>query len=198
MAGDIVPDPVDLREAVRLTYSKVATHPHATHPFAVGREVAKRAGYSQESLANIPEATLDAFAGISCLPCFATIPQGVRVLDLGCGAGLDSLVIASSAGSVVGIDFSAAMLAVARASAESMGLDNVEFREGDAEAIPLETGSIDVALVNGIFNLNPQRSAIFKELARVTRVGGSVFAAELVLKGPLAAESEPTDADWFS
>jgi arsenite methyltransferase len=197
MAGGVTPDPAHLREAVRLTYSKVADQPQAEHPFRVGREVAKRAGYSEDSLSNIPTGTLDAFAGISCLPCFAEIPTGARVLDLGCGAGLDSLLIASSAGSVVGIDFSTSMLAVARTSAESMGLTNVGFREGDAESIPLETGSVDVALVNGIFNLNPQRTAIFKELARVTRSGGVVFAAELVLKGPLPA-SESSESDWFS
>jgi len=120
-----------------------------------------------------------------------------RVLDLGCGAGLDSILIASSAGSVVGIDFSTSMLAVARSSAESMGLANVEFREGDAESIPVE-GSVDVVLVNGIFNLNPERSAIFKELARVTSPDGVVFAAELVLKGHPPVASESSESDWFS
>lgn len=90
------------------------------------------------------------------------------------------------------------MLAVARASAASMGLANVEFREGDAESIPLETGSVDVALVNGIFNLNPERSAIFEDLAHVTRRRGVVFAAELVLKGRPPAASESSESDWFS
>jgi arsenite methyltransferase len=183
---------------VKLTYSKVADQPHAEHPFRVGREVAKRAGYSDESLSSIPARTVDAFAGISCLPCFAEVSAGARVVDLGCGAGLDSLLIASSAGSVLGIDFSTAMLAIGRTSAESMGLSNVEFREGDAESTGLETGSVDVALVNGIFNLNPERSAIFEELARVTHPGGVVFAAELVLKGPLPAAVESRETAWSS
>ncbi len=194
----MTPDSADLREAVRLTYSKVADQPHAKHPFHVGREVAERAGYSQELLSTIPAGSVDAFAGISCLPCFAEISAGARVLDLGCGAGLDSILIASSAGSVVGIDFSTSMLAVARSSAESMGLANVEFREGDAESIPVEAGSVDVVLVNGIFNLNPERSAIFKELARVTSPDGVVFAAELVLKGHPPVASESSESDWFS
>jgi arsenite methyltransferase len=191
-------DHADLREKVRLTYSKVAHDPRANHPFRVGREVAERAGYPKESLADIPAPSVDAFAGISCLPCFAEIPAGARVLDLGCGAGLDSLLIAARAGSVLGIDFSDAMLTIARSSAESMGLANVEFREGEAESIPAETGSVDVALVNGIFNLNPERAAIFRELARVIRQGGAVFAAELVLKGRLPPDIKSSDSDWFA
>lgn len=176
----------------------MAADPFGAHPFRVGRAVAERAGYPQEMLSSIPAPSLDAFAGLSCLPCFAEVPAGARVLDLGCGAGVDSLLIAARAGGVVGVDFSAAMLAVARSSAEKMGLANVEFREGDAESIPAETGSIDIGLVNGIFNLNPARAAIFGELARVTMRGGVIFAAELVLKQPLPADVITSESDWFS
>lgn len=77
--------------------------------------------------------------------CFAVSPAGAKVLDLGCGAGLDSLLVAPKAGSVVGVDFSAAMLAAARKSARSMRLLNVDFLQGDAESTPVQTGSIDVA-----------------------------------------------------
>lgn len=191
-------DHADLREKVRLTYSRVADDPHAHHPFRVGRGVAERAGYPQESLDSVPATSVDAFAGISCVPCFAEIPAGARVLDLGCGSGLDTLLVAARAGSIVGIDFSAVMLSVARASAESMALANVEFREGEAESIPVETGSIDAVLVNGIFNLNPGRAAIFRELARVTRRDGVVFAAELVLKEPLPPDVKSSENDWFA
>jgi hypothetical protein len=69
----------ELREKVRLTYSKVADQPHAKHPFRVGRGVAKRAGYSPELLSIIPAASVDAYAGVSCVPCFAEIPAGARV-----------------------------------------------------------------------------------------------------------------------
>jgi arsenite methyltransferase len=187
-----------LRDRVRVAYSKVAEQPFAQHPFRVGHEVAVRAGYSEEVLATIPAASVNAFAGVSCVPCFAEIPPGARVLDLGCGAGLDSLLVAARAGSVLAIDFSITMLAVARTSAETIGLANVEFREGDAESIPAATGSIDIALVNGIFNLNLARAAIFEELARVTRRGGLLFAAELVLKRPLPPEVTPSESDWFA
>lgn len=188
----------ELREKVRLAYSKVADEPLAEHPFRVGRGVAVQAGYPEGLLATVPAASVNAFAGVSCVPCFAKIPPGARVLDLGCGAGLDSLVVAARAGSVLAIDFSRTMLAIARTSAETMGLANIEFCESDAESIPAKTGSIDVALINGIFNLNTARAAIFGELARVTRRGGMVFGAELVLKRPLPPDVKPSESDWFA
>jgi ubiquinone/menaquinone biosynthesis C-methylase UbiE len=146
----------------------------------------------------VPETAVEAFAGLSCLPCLADPPPAARVLDLGCGAGLDSLLIAPRVASVLGVDFSAEMVARARAAAAAAGARNVEFREGDAEAIPAAPASVDAALVNGLFNLNPARQAIFGELARVVRPGGAVYAAELVLAGPAPAAGERSDADWFT
>lgn len=188
----------DLRDRVRRSYSAVAEDPSAGHPFRVGRRLALEAGYPKEWLEEVPAPSVDAFAGVSCVPCFAEVPEGARVLDLGCGAGLDSVLVAEKASLVIGVDFSPEMLTRAKRSAELMGLMNVDFRLGDAESIPVEAGSVDVALVNGIFNLNPAREDIFRELARVSRPGGLVFAAELVLKGPLPSEVKLSDADWFS
>jgi ubiquinone/menaquinone biosynthesis C-methylase UbiE len=89
------------------------------------------------------------------------------------------------------------MLSRARDAAEQMGVRTARFELGDAEAIPAPTGSVDVAMVNGVFNLNQAREKIFSELARVIRPGGDLFAAELVLKGPRPAATEPSDVDWF-
>ena len=167
--------PADLREKVRQVYSEIAKAPDAEHPVRVGRKVAVRAGYDEEWLSNAPRVSVEAFAGVSCVPCFAEIEATAHVLDLGCGAGLDSLLVAEQAGSVLGVDFSEAMLSRAETSARSMGLDNVEFRQGSAEAIPCETDSIDVALVNGLFNLNPARTEIFRDWRGLsTRVGWSL------------------------
>jgi ubiquinone/menaquinone biosynthesis C-methylase UbiE len=149
-------------------------------------------------LSSVPGTSVEVFAGVSCLPCFADVPPGSAVLDLGCGAGLDALLVAAAAATVLGVDFSDEMLSRARSSAEVMGVGNVRFELGDAEAIPAETGSVDVAIVNGIFNLNPAREAIFSELARVTHPGGHLYAAELVLKDARPAGSESGDTDWFA
>lgn len=192
------PDSVELREQVRQVYSRVAVDPGADHPFRVGRRLAIRAGYPEEWLAKIPAQSVDSFAGVSCLPCFAQLSEDEYVLDVGCGAGLDSLLIAPMVRFVVGIDFSEEMLGRARDSAGVAGITNVEFRLGDAEHLPVDSGSIDVAVVNGIFNLNPARGQVFSELARVLRPGGMVFAAELILRAPLTLDAQPSREDWFS
>ena len=189
-----------LREGVRKAYSAAAERPQDKHPFPVGRQFALSLGYPEEQLAHLPAVAVEAFSGVSNLSFLAEIPEGATVLDLGCGAGLDSLIAArrvGPAGKVIGFDFSPAMVARARQAAEEAGASNVEIQHADAEALPLEDASIDIALVNGIFNLNPARDAIMRELARVMRRGGSVYAAELVLKGPLSAEERVSETNWF-
>lgn len=89
------------------------------------------------------------------------------------------------------------MVARARQAADEADAGNIEILQADAETLPLEGASIDVALVNGIFNLNPARDAIMRELARVVRPGGSAYAAELVLKGPLSDEERASETNWF-
>jgi len=190
-----------LREKVRGAYSAAAERPQGSHVFPVGRQFAESLGYPKRLLANLPSDCVDAFAGVSNVSVFADIPEGKTVLDLGCGAGMDALIAAQRTGpkgKVIGLDFSEAMLGRARRSLGEAGLTNVVFCQGDAESLPIQTDSIDVALVNGIFNLNLRREAIFRELARVVRTGGAIYAAELVLSKPLPSEKEPSESDWFA
>jgi arsenite methyltransferase len=190
-----------LREGVRRAYSGAAEVPNGPHPFPVGRAFAENVGYPHELLAALPRESVEAFAGVSNVGVYAVIPRGATVLDLGCGGGLDSLIAAEKTGPrghVIGVDFSGSMLDRARRGASATALTNVEFREGDAERLPVEDASVDVALVNGIFNLNPARDAIFHELARVVRPGGVVFAAELILKGPLERPESTDESNWFA
>ncbi len=191
-----------LRTAVRGAYSAAAAEPTGTHPFPVGRDFAESLGYSADELATLPAAAVDVFTGVSNVSVFADLRPGARVLDLGCGAGLDSLIAARRVGQngiVVAVDFSAAMLKRARQAAIEAGASNVAFCQADAERLPLKSGVIDVALVNGIFNLNPAREAVFAELARVVHPGGSVYAAELILREPMPpSEVCATDDNWFA
>lgn len=194
-------DKTRLRDGVRRAYSAAAERPQDTHPFQVGRALAESLGYPQDLLAALPSVSVDAFSGVSNVAIFAEILVGTTVLDLGCGAGLDSLIAAERvgpSGRVIGVDFSEAMLARARQSAAEVGVGHVEFYQADAEKLPIEDGLIDVALVNGIFNLNPERDAIFGELARVVRQGGEVYAAELILHEPLPPEILDSEANWFA
>lgn len=190
-----------LRDGVHKAYSAAAENPQGKHPFPVGRDFAESLGYPPDILADIPAIAVEAFAGVSNVAIFADIPAGAVVLDLGCGAGLDSLIAARRVGPkgrVIGIDFSEAMLARARQAATAAGCNNVEFYQAEAEKLFLETGWIDVALVNGIFNLNPARDLIFAELARVMRPGGVVYAAEIILGEPLPPETQASETNWFA
>jgi arsenite methyltransferase len=187
-----------LRERVRQTYGEIARAPAAHHAIPVGRRLAERAGYPAEWLNAVPASSIEVFAGVSCLPCLAEIAEGAVVLDLGCGGGLDALLAAPRCSHVLAVDFSEEMLARARDSAEVIGATSIRFAYGEAESIPAKTGSVDVALINGIFNLNPMRDAIFSELARVVRPGGKVFAAELILKQPVQVNDRTGDDDWFA
>jgi len=190
-----------LRARVNGAYSAAATHPEQKAPFPLGRALAEDLEYPSEVLDDLPQPSVEAFAGVSNVSLFADLLVGATVLDLGCGAGMDSIIAArrvGPAGRVIGIDFSEAMLARAREAKELVNFPHLQFQQGDAECLPLADKSIDVAMVNGIFNLNPKRKEIFSELARVLRPHGRAYVAELVLTGPLPEGDHPSESNWFA
>ncbi len=205
MGADVCHTAEELRAQVRAAYSAVAENPGGNHPFPSGRRLAESLGYPAEVLDRIPETAVEAFCGTSNVSVFANIARGSRVLDLGCGAGLDSFAASARTGpggSVIGVDFSASMVARAAAAARAAGFDNVSFVPAAAERLPLAGGSVDIALLNGIFNLNPARKAIFAELARVLRPGAAAYAAELIRvpreAGPSVPEPAADLSNWFA
>lgn len=201
-AAETLPAKADLlRAKVNGAYSAAAAHPEQKHPFPIGRVLAEDLGYPSEVLDNVPQPSLEAFAGVSSVSLFADLPVGVTVLDLGCGAGMDSIIAArrvGPAGQVIGIDFSEPMLARARAAKELADLPHLQFQRGDAENLPLPSESVDVALVNGIFNLNPKRKEILSELVRVLRPQGRAYVAELILTRPLPESDQASESNWFA
>jgi arsenite methyltransferase len=194
------PEAIQLRSAVQRAYCAAGERPKEKHAFPVGRTLAERLGYPADLLDALPPISVEAFAGVANVAIFAELPHGASVLDLGCGAGLDSLIAGrrvGPTGHVIGIDFSDSMLARAHQAAAMSGV-NVTFCRGDAERLPLRSASVTVALVNGIFNLNPARTEIFHELARVVRPGGAVYAAELISQEAVSKPEHFTEADWFA
>lgn len=143
-----------------------------------------------ESYASLPGYNADADLGLGCgLPTeFAQIQPGDTVLDLGSGAGNDCFVARAEtgdSGKVIGVDFTPAMIELARKNAEKLGYNNVEFRQGDIEDLPLSDNSVDVIVSNCVLNLVPDKPKVFAEIMRTLRPGGHFSISDIVLVGAL-------------
>jgi SAM-dependent methyltransferase len=190
----------EVRAAVRDRYDQVAINPEQGFNFPVGRRFAEAVGYPAELLESLPPDAAAAFAGVACPVPHAGLAPGERVVDLGCGAGLDSLYAArlvGPAGSVVGLDFAPTMIERARWVVAASGTPNVEVKLTDGNTLPLPDAAADAVVVNGIFNLNPDKRMLLAEVFRVLRPGGRLVAAEIALTAPLPPDEGHTLDDWF-
>lgn len=186
----------DLHNQVREAYSKIATSPADNSLFVCGRRLAEDLYYPAEVLDSLPVTAVEAFCGIGNVSLYASIQASDTVLDVGCGAGLDTILAARRAAKVIGIDFSLTMLQRARLAVQECSLEEkVTLLRAEVQSLPLLDASVDVALVNGLFNLNPFRDQAFRELARVLRPGGALYVSELILQDPPEVHG-PTH--WFS
>ena len=174
-----------LREAIREEYAEVASDPEKGFHFHTGRPLARMLEYADEWLIGIPESSIESFAGTGNPFSLGEIHPGERVVDVGCGAGIDSLIAAKKVGSegrVIGVDMTPSMLEKARRAAEEAKLSNVEFREGFAEALPVEDGWADVIISNGVLNLMPDKDAALGEMARVLKPGGRLQIGDILVQ----------------
>ena len=186
---DTIPvDPDALRADVRDKYKEVALHPHGEFHFHTGRPLAALLGYAAEVVDSLPDRAVESFAGVGNPFSLRPLQPGERVLDFGSGGGFDCFVAAQAVGTegqVVGVDMTAEMLAKARDTAQTLGLGNVEFREGLLEQLPIEDGWADVVIANGVINLCADKAAVFAEAYRVLRPGGVLLFADIANGKPL-------------
>ncbi|HEX5137214.1 MAG TPA: arsenite methyltransferase [Planctomycetota bacterium] len=203
----------DIREVVRDAYGKTARGEGEAlgHPMTQGRseeagccgpsccggpsttadELARKIGYSPEELRALPEGSN---LGLSCgnPTAIAALEPGQVVLDLGSGGGFDCFVAGPKVGAkgrVIGVDMTPDMIARARRNLasyrKSTGLENVEFRLGEIEHLPVADRSVDVVISNCVINLSPEKPQVWSEIARVLRPGGRVAASDIALLRPL-------------
>jgi len=185
-------DPVALREQVRDKYREVAVDPHREFHFHTGRPLAARLGYEADVVAALPDRAVESFAGVGNPFSLRRLDPGERVVDIGSGAGFDSFIAASQVGAgghVVGVDMTPEMLAKSRTTVAQLGLDNVEFREGLAEQLPIDDRWADAVISNGVINLCADKRAVFDEIRRVLRPGGTLQFADIANGRPVPPEA---------
>jgi arsenite methyltransferase len=174
-----------LRQAIQEEYAEVAANPEKGFHFHTGRPLARMLEYADEWLEGIPEDSIESFAGTGNPFSLGELGLGERVVDVGCGAGIDSLIAAQKVGPdgrVIGVDMTPSMLEKARDAARESGLANVEFRQGYAEELPVDDGWADAVISNGVLNLMPDKAAALEEMSRVLKPGGRLQIGDILVQ----------------
>lgn len=188
-----------LRVEIKKEYANVALDPAKGYHFHTGRRLIGILGYDEALYAGLPEANIASFAGTGNPFSLGPIHPGDTVVDIGSGAGFDSLIasrLVGPAGRVIGFDMTAEMLTKARAGAAAMGATNVEFREGLAEALPLPDDFADVVISNGVLNMMLDKAATLAEWRRVLKPGGRLQVGDILVEREVPAEALDDISLW--
>jgi arsenite methyltransferase len=172
-------------DAVRRMYTDVARMPEREFHFPTGRRACELLGYPAEQLDLLPSTAVESFAGVGYPFAAGVIRIGDTVLDIGSGSGTDALIavgLVGPSGRVIGVDLTEVMRDKLRANTAAAGADNLEVLAGNAEAIPLPDGSVDVVTSNGVLNLVPDKPRAIREIARLLRPGGRLQVADIVVR----------------
>ena len=188
-----------LRRSIAAKYSEVATNPELGFHFHTGRPLALMLGYPSDVVDRLPAATVASFAGTGNPFLFGALHAGEQVVDVGCGAGLDTLIAAQQIGPegrVIAVDMTGEMRAKTELGARELGLSNVEVREGFAEALPVKDHTVDVIISNGVVNLCPDKRAVFRELLRVLKPGGRIQVGDILVHKEVPQDAKDDIALW--
>ena len=188
-----------LRRAIQDEYAQLAQDPQHGFHFHTGRPLARILGYEDSWLLDVPESAMESFAGTGNPFSLGPINPGDRVVDIGCGAGMDTFIAAKMAGPdghVVGVDMTPEMVSKARAAAEAGGFENVEICEGFAEALPVPDGWADVVISNGVFNLFPDKAVALAEIARILKPGGRMQFGDILVDRPVSEGAKQNIDLW--
>ena len=193
------PTPDQIRASIKQRYADLARSADSEKAFPVGLESAKALGYSPDEIDGLPPSATESFAGVGNPFLLGELHAGQIVLDLGCGAGMDVLLAArrvGPSGKVIGVDITEEMMLKARKNAETTGLTNVDFHQGDVESLPLADQTVDVVMSNGVFNLCLSKPRVVAEAFRVLRAGGRLLMADMLLEDHVTPEKVQLMGSW--
>ena len=188
-----------IEESIRQKYLKAAVSPEGLFQYPTGRAGLQALDYAPDMVRDLPEAVAASYCGVGNPFILGPIHEGEAILDIGCGAGVDSIIAArlvGPSGSVTGIDLVPEMLARASENARLAGLDNVTFQESSAEQLPFPDNSFDMVISNGVFNLVVDKVKALSEVFRVLKPGGRFLLADQVLAGELPKETKTRMENW--
>jgi arsenite methyltransferase len=187
-SAEPVVDADALRDQVKLKYRDVATNPEQEFHFHTGRALSRRLKYDEAITSRISDSAVESFAGVANPFSLRDLQAGEKVVDLGSGAGFDCFVasaLVGDEGEVVGVDMTEEMLNKSRALADDMGLNNIEFRDGLLEELPVEDVWADVAISNGVINLCSDKKKVMAEIYRILKPGGYLQFADIANSKPV-------------
>jgi len=195
------PEILKVRQGIKEKYDRVAAAGSGgCFPYPTGKDGMDLQGYPPEVIRDFPPEVLAAFCGVGNPFSLGPLAPGDAILDIGCGAGVDSLVAARLAGEdgrVTGIDATPAMIERARAHRARLGLANVTFQVSEAEALPFPDATFDAVISNGVFNLTLDKEKALQETHRVMKPGGRLLLADMVLVAALPPDLSDKVENWF-
>ena len=189
----------DLRDSVVDRFGKIATAPDQDQKFPVGPDSAKRLGYDAAMVDSLPAALTESFCGVGNPFLLGPPTAGQWVLDLGSGAGFDTLMAARRVGpkgNAIGVDMTAEMVEKARGNVQRLGMSNVFFVRGQIEALPLPDASLDLVITNGVLNLCPDKPRVLTEVFRILRPGGRLQMADILLESHVTPKEAASKGTW--
>ena len=188
-----------IQEGIKEKYKRVAISPEGNFNYPTGRAGLEGQKYDPEVLRALPEDALASYCGVGNPFSLGPVKKGEAVLDIGCGAGVDTFVaaiIVGSEGRVTGIDLIPETLKRARTNLKKTSLKNVTFQKGSAEQLLFPDGSFDVVICNGVFNLIPDKAKALREVFRVLKSSGRFLLADQILMGETPADTESMIKNW--